>query len=264
MTPAVVLAAVLSGLTAASLFPAPSRRPGAHPGDSLARVARGLVVVATLVAGFTGWTFLPVRTFVLAAILALTGLAVLRMLRRRAAAAAADQRSAQVLAACEALASDLTAGQPPLLCLDRAAAEWSELAPVAAAGRMGADVPDALRDLAARPGGGQLRTLAASWAVAHRTGAGLALAIHRAAESIRAERRTARLVASELASARATARMLAVLPLGVLLLGSGIGGDPVGFLVGTTGGLGCLAVGLALSLAGMRWLDAIADRVLRR
>ena len=101
-------------------------------------------------------------------------------------------------------------------------------------------------------------------AVAHRTGAGLALAIQRAAESIRGERRTARLVAAELSSARATAKMLAVLPLGVLLLGSGIGGDPVGFLVGTPVGLGCLATGLALSLAGMRWLDRIADGVLGR
>ena len=206
----------------------------------------------------------PSRTFVLGAIVALTGLSVLRTVRRRAAAAAADRRSAQVLAVCESLASDLAAGQPPLLCLDRAATEWPEFAPVAVAGQMGADVPAALRDLAARPGGAQLRTLAASYAVAHRTGAGLALAIQRAADSIRGERRTARLVAAELSSARATAKMLAVLPLGVLLLGSGIGGDPVGFLVGTPVGLGCLATGLALSLAGMRWLDRIADGVLGR
>jgi tight adherence protein B len=182
---------------------------------------------------------------------------------RRRAAKRAEQRAEQVLAACEALASDLGAGQPPLQCLDSLAAEWPDLAPVAVAGRMGADVPTALRALADRPGAGQLRTLAASWAVAHRTGAGLARSVERAADTIRARRRTARMVGAELASARATARMLAVLPVGVLALGSGIGGDPVGFLLGTPAGVACLGVGLALSLAGMRWLEAIADRVLQ-
>jgi tight adherence protein B len=50
----------------------------------------------------------------------------------------------------------------------------------------------------------------------------------------------------------------------VLLLGTGIGGDPVGFLTGTTAGLVCLAVGLGLSFAGLLWLERIADRVLGR
>ena len=129
---------------------------------------------------------------------------------------------------------------------------------------MGADVPSLLRDLSARPGAAQLRTLAATWQVAHDTGSGLAAAISQAGEAIRSDRRTARLVASELAAAHATARMLAVLPLGVLLLGTGIGGDPVGFLTGTTAGLVCLAVGLALSFAGLLWLERIADGVLGR
>ena len=50
----------------------------------------------------------------------------------------------------------------------------------------------------------------------------------------------------------------------MLLLGSGIGGDPVGFLTGSTAGLVCLALGLGLSFAGLLWLERIADRVLRR
>ena len=100
--------------------------------------------------------------------------------------------------------------------------------------------------------------------MAHDTGSGLADAIGQAAAAIRADRRTARLVAAELAAAYATARMLAVLPLGVLLLGSGIGGDPVGFLTGSTAGLVCLALGIALSFGGLLWLEAIAGRVLRR
>lgn len=73
-----------------------------------------------------------------------------------------------------------------------------------------------------------------------------------------------RMVSSELAAARATAQMMAVLPFFVLLLGVGIGGDPFGFLTGTSLGLGCLAGGLMLTYLGTAWLNRIADAVLRR
>lgn len=227
-------------------------------------VSRVLVLPAVVVAVLVAGTWLPGTTLALAVIVGAVALAVGSLVRRRRRARAADRRADEVLAVCEALASDLTAGQPPVACLTRAAAEWPELGPVAVAGEMGADVPAALRLLARRPGAGQLRSLAASWQVAHETGSGLAAAVQRAAHGIRAERRTARLVSAELASARATARMLAVLPVGVLLLGAGVGGDPLGLLLTTPFGLGCLAVGLGLSLAGLTWLERIADQVLRR
>ena len=210
------------------------------------------------------WAWLDGHQFVLVMLLGLVVVAVGRLLRRRRAARAADRTGDQVLALCDAMASDLAAGQPPLASLDRAAAEWPDFAPVAVAGQMGADVPSQLRELADRPGARELRTLAATWQVAHETGSGLAAAIGQAAEAIRAQRRTARLVAAELAAAHATARMLAVLPVGVLLLGAGIGGDPVGFLTHSTAGLVCLGVGLGLSYGGLLWLERIADRVLRR
>ncbi len=225
-------------------------------------VLAGSVLVLVAFAGLSPW--LSPQRLVLVGLLAAAAHGVVATLRRRRAARAADRRSAEVLAVCDALASDLAAGQPPLLSLDRAAAEWPELAPAATAGRMGAAVPDVLRELSARPGARALRTLAAAWEIAHETGAGLAAAVAQAAEAIRQDQRSARLVAAELAAAHATARMLAVLPVGVLLLGSGIGGDPVGFLTGSTAGLVCLAVGLALSFAGLRWLERIADGVLAR
>jgi tight adherence protein B len=234
---------------------------GAGSGRVLPR-ALGVVTVGT--AGLVLWSWLDVHQFVLAVLLLLVAAAVARLVARRRAARESDRTADQVLAVCDAMSSDLSAGQPPLLSLRRAAEEWPAFAPVAAAGEMGADVPTALRELSERSGAGQLRTLAATWQVAHDTGSGLAGAIAQAGEAIRSDRRTARLVGSELAAAHATARMLAVLPLGVLLLGTGLGGDPVGFLTGTTAGLVCLALGLGLSLAGLLWLERIADGVLGR
>ncbi len=256
------LTAVLTALSVALLVPGAFALP--PQARSRSGVARALLLLAAAAVLLALWAWLSTQRLVLVALLVATGLGVGRVVRRRRRALEAERRSDQVLAVCDAMASDLAAGQPPLRSLDRAAEEWPEFAPVAVAGRMGADVPAVLRGLASRPGAGQLRTLAATWQVAHETGGGLASAIGHAAAAIRDDRRTARLVASELAAAHATARMLAVLPFGVLLLGAGVGGDPVGFLVDSTAGLVCLALGLALSFAGLFWLERIADRVLGR
>ena len=254
------ITAVLAGIAVAGLV------PGASPGrTAIPRrpVIRRAVVVLGCVAGLlAGFVALDPHDVALSVLALLTAAGVGRILRHRRAARAAMRRGERVLGVCEAIASDLTAGQPPSAALERAAREWEELAPVAAASRMGADVPAALRELAARPGAGQLRRVAATWQVAHDTGAGLAAAMRAAGDAIRAERRTTRLVATELAAAHATARMLALLPIGVLLLGAGVGGDPVGFLLRSTPGLVVLAAGLGLSFAGLSWLERIAARVL--
>ena len=257
-----LLAVALAAVATTLAIPVPTRLPGA-PSTERA-VPRVLVAVTLVPVALVLWSWLDAHQFALVTLLGLVLLGIGRLVRRRQVARAADRTAERVLAVCDAMASDLAAGQPPLVSLRRAAEEWPDFAPVAVAGQMGADVPSQLRELAHRPGAGQLRTLAATWQVAHDTGSGLASAIGQAADAIRADRRTARLVATELASAHATARMLAALPVGVLLLGTGIGGDPVGFLVGTTAGLVCLTIGLGLSFAGLLWLERIADRVLGR
>lgn len=257
-----LLAVALVAVATTLAIPAPTQLPGA---PSIDRAVPRVLIVVTLVSGALAlWSWLDAHQFALVTLLGLVVLGIARLVRRRQVARAADRTAERVLAVCDAMASDLAAGQPPLVSLRRAAEEWPDFAPVAVAGQMGADVPSQLRELAHRPGARQLRTLAATWQVAHDTGSGLAAAIGQAADAIRADRRTARLVATELASAHATARMLAALPVGVLLLGTGIGGDPVGFLTGTTAGLVCLAIGLGLSFAGLLWLERIADRVLGR
>lgn len=177
--------------------------------------------------------------------------------RRRTAGAVA----ARLLESCEQLAADLAAGHSPDHALRAAAETWPVLAPVAEAAALGGDVPSALRELADRPGAGELRLVAAAWAVSQRTGSGLAAALDRVAASIRADRATQRVVEGELASARATARLVAALPLLVQLLGAGSGGAPWEFLLRTPLGLASLAAGLALGFLGLWWIERIADGV---
>ncbi len=175
----------------------------------------------------------------------------------------AERGSLRVLEACATLTAELAAGQPPAAALRQAAQEWPHLEPAAEAASLGADVPTALRALAAAPGTADLALVGAAWQVAHQAGLGLTGALTLVRDDLRAMRETRRVVASELASARATARLVAVLPVGVLVMGSGAGGDPVGFLVHQPLGWACVAGGLALLLAGLGWVEAIAARAER-
>ncbi|MEP9362566.1 type II secretion system F family protein [Nocardioides sp. CN2-186] len=251
------LVAVACAAVAAALLVRPparlrsGRAGGAPPSRvGLLALASGPVVVALVVAPRLGLLVLVAGGALVAA-----GALWRRRLARRSAAAV----SAQVLETCELLAAELSAGQPPGQCLDRAATAWPPLGPVAEAFRVGADVPTALRELADDLAGARdLRVVAAAWQVAHRTGAGLAAAVDRVAESLRAAGATRRVVAGELASARATARLVAGLPVLALAMGSGAGGNPWGFLLGTPPGLACLAGGLAFGFAGLWWIEAIA------
>ena len=261
-----VLAACAAVVTVLLALRGPVRLPrpvGSRP----TRRAPGPVPVAGLAAGATVAvlaTALTGHQLVLGLIATGVGFAVLRLLHRSRQVASAERRAVHVLAVCDELAADLAAGQPPLAALDRSAAAWAELLPAVTAGRLGADVPAAMRELGERPGGGELRVLAAAWQVAHESGCGLADAVAAAASAIRERQATRRLVGTELAAAHATARLMALLPFGVLLLGAGVGGDPVGFLTGTTPGLACLGAGLALAYAGLVWLQRIANQVLTR
>jgi tight adherence protein B len=98
-----------------------------------------------------------------------------------------------------------------------------------------------------------LRALAACWTVCAGSGSGLAAAVERLEEGLRAEQSQRRAVDAELAGPRATAGLLAVLPAGGLLLAAGLGADPLSVLLTTPVGLLCLTAGLALDAVGLWW-----------
>ena len=98
-----------------------------------------------------------------------------------------------------------------------------------------------------------LRALGACWTVCAGSGAGLASAVERLEEGLRADAAQRRAVDAELAGPRATAGLLAVLPAGGLLLAAGLGADPLRVLLTTPVGLLCLTVGLALDGLGLWW-----------
>lgn len=182
---------------------------------------------------------------------------------QRRAARREQEGARQVLAACDSLVADLAAGSPVVTALGEAARACPGLVPVAHGADLGGDVASALREASRAPGSHDLRLVAAGWEVAARSGSGLAYSLGHVAEALRMRASSRRVVEAELASARATARLMAGLPVLTWLLGWGTGAHPWVFLFTTGPGVVCLSGGLLLAAVGVSWIDAIARRVER-
>lgn len=208
---------------------------------------------AGIALGVLGRSVLPVVASVVALV------AVRRWLAGRARQRAADRRAAAVTGFCGAVAGELRAGRQPDRALVAAGAPGLEEAgpAVLAAARYGGDVPGALRAAARQPGAEGLTGAAACWQVAVEGGAGLARGLERIAAGLAAERDQREELRAQLAGPRATASVLALLPVGGLLMGGALGADPLGVLLHTPAGWGCLAVGGLLEWGGVVWTARI-------
>lgn len=185
------------------------------------------------------------------------------VLRRRRGRRDERELRSQVGELLLALAAELRGGADPRSALAAAAADLPLLRVVATAARLPAgDVARALDEVAARAGGQAAAGLAVAWRVAERTGCGLADPVARLHGALRAEEAVRREVAAQLAGPLATARLLAGLPVLGVLLGTGLGADPLGFLLGSPVGRTCLVAGAALSGLGLVWTRRIAAGVL--
>lgn len=187
-----------------------------------------------------------------------------RFRKRRPAGNAAAWRAVSI-ELCQAVVAELTAGRTPGDALARAVASVSPpdpaaLVPVAAAARDGGDVVAALLRAAPARGGEGLVRLAACWRVSVTVGGGLAALVERVAWSLR-EAEAHRLdLAAQLAGPRATARMLAGLPVLGLLMGTAFGMSPLSFLLGSPAGFACLVIGLLLEAIGVWWTGRLVAR----
>ncbi|RLV57515.1 hypothetical protein D9V41_02490 [Aeromicrobium phragmitis] len=222
------------------------------------RLAGGTLLVLAPVAGAIVVSLRPALVIVAAAG-AGTGAFAARRWRRGRQRAAAARREAEVCELVLVLAAALRAGLPASTALAQVAREFPVLVPVAHAARLGGDVPAALNHQSAGAGGAALARLAAAWRVAETSGAPLAGVLDRLSVSEREERDVRREVEAGVAPARATAVLMATLPVFGLLLGSGFGGDPVALILDHLLVAGVVASGVALACVGVWWIDRIAD-----
>lgn len=187
---------------------------------------------------------------------------VLRRLRKRRDSA---DRSDAVSEGCLIIAAELAAGRPPPLALRAAADAWPELfaLPAGQAG-IGRSAGAALRQAATVRGADSLVAVAAAWEVSERTGASLADVLTSVADCLRDEAAIRREAAAQLATVRATARLMAVLPLATLgVFSAGNGGKPLAFLLTSVPGLGCLAGAVVFVALGLAWVERTAHQATR-
>ncbi|WP_172967865.1 hypothetical protein [Micromonospora sp. WMMA2032] len=185
--------------------------------------ARHALPLAALLGGGTGMLLGgPVAALVLAAYGTLAARAVLRRRTRRAA----DLAHRRDLDRLGAVAADLRAGLPVGGVLDDGEGRTARLARAAVR-------------------------------LADRTGAPLAELLERVEADARAADRGLASAAAQAAGARATAWLLAALPLGGIGLGYAIGVDPVAVLLHTPVGGGSAVAAVVLQVGGLLWAERL-------
>ena len=197
-----------------------------------------------------------------AAMIAGTGVTRLRAGRDRRTAATAATGLSDALGV---LVAELRTGAHPGDALAAAAGSHPDgtpyvgtdivraLSAVAAAARLGADVPAVLRGAGPAPLRGWLGRLADAWSLAERYGIPLADLLDAVRSDTEHRVRFAAELQARLAGPRATAAVLAGLPLLGLALGQAVGAAPLRVLCETVVGQALLVIGTAAACVGVRW-----------
>ncbi|GAB2527279.1 hypothetical protein GCM10027167_33780 [Nocardia heshunensis] len=199
-----------------------------------------------------------------------TALIAATVVRRRRRARRDRSRVAEVtglLAGLEAVIGELRIGAHPSAAAAVAAAETTgevarAFAVSAACSRLGGSGAEGLR----RPGSvvaEELSRVAGAWLVAERHGLSLAEPLAAARLDLLGRRHFRDRTEAALAGARATALVLALLPLLGIGLGQLMGASPLHVLFVSAAGTVLLPLGVALTCAGLLWADAITGGVLR-
>jgi tight adherence protein B len=235
-----------------------------------ARVSRRVPVKVTGVGRATACAvvaaavLLPLTTVLAVAVVSAT--AGLRYRRRRRLRRAMDE-GRTLETALDVLVGELRVGSHPVHAFGVAADETVgaiavSLRAVAARARLGADVTAGLR-AAARSSAlpAHWDRLAVCWQLASDHGLAIATLMRAAQRDIAERQRFSARVSSSMAGARATAAILAGLPVLGVLLGQLIGARPLSFLLNGHAGGWLLVVGSTLACGGLLWSDRITDRL---
>ncbi|KHO18058.1 type II secretion system F family protein [Mycolicibacterium setense] len=259
-------ASALALAAALLLWPATPRRAAALRRLDVPGRRRGYAASVVVVAGVVLAWLVPLT--VAGAVALVAGTATLRR-RQRAARRQRRHESAALQAALDVLVGELRTGVHPVNAFATAAAEVSGpvhegMSAVAARARLGADVAAGLEDAAAAS---HLPThwhrLADCWRLAHAYGLSIATLMRTAQRDIVERERFSSHVEAAMAGPRATAAVLAGLPVAGIALGQLIGARPLNFLCGAGVGGWLLMAGVLLACAGLLWSDRITERALR-
>lgn len=171
-----------------------------------------------------------------------------------------------LLDALETVIGELRVGAHPSGAAQAAAEEAAGIAAQvfavgAARGRLGGSGADGLR----YPGSviaAELDRIADAWQVAERYGLALAELLTAARTDLAGRVRFRNRTEAALAGARATAAVLAGLPVLGIVLGQLMGAEPLRVLFASAAGTYLLPLGTALACTGLLWADAITRKVL--
>jgi tight adherence protein B len=260
------MAGVLPLSLALLVFPASPRRrlTPAAPTPWRVRFGTSGAGCMTACAAVAAAVLLPLTTVLAVVLVGAT--ASLRYRRRRRMRRARDE-GRMLENALDVLVGELRVGSHPVHAFCVAADETIgavavSLRAVAARARLGADVTTGLR-AAARSSAlpAYWDRLAVCWQLASDHGLAIATLLRAAQRDIAERQRFSARVASGMAGARATAAILAGLPVSGVLLGQVIGARPLNFLLSGHAGGWLLVVGSALACGGLLWSDRITDRL---
>lgn len=172
-------------------------------------------------------------------------------------------RLSAILAGVDAMVAELSVGAHPAAACATAGRDAEDVhvravfAEMSGRAELGGDVAAGLR-LHSGESAAWSR-IAAAWDTGTRHGIGMGELLASVREDLRARERYERRAHSSLAGARATAQVLAALPVLGVVMGQLIGADPLGTLLGTSAGGVLLVVGVCLTSAGLLWARSIAD-----
>lgn len=198
---------------------------------------------------------------VAAAVLAVTGRRILEQHRKSKASRQATEALSNGLGG---VVDELRAGAHPAQAAEGAAEDTPAparevLRAAASAARLGGDVERTLRELRQPLLGKAVDQLAKAWHVSAKHGVALADVLDATRLDLDQRAAFARQVHARMAGPRASAMVLAVLPLIGVLLGELSGAGPVHVLTGTAVGQVLLVLGAVFAAAGVWWTQRITE-----